>query len=321
VYATYTAIASAAQAIWNAEIWASTAALLANPMTWIVVGIIALIAAIVLIATKTRWFQTIWDTVWGAIKTAFNATVSWLSGAFAWFGTLPGKFSKWFGQARDWAVVKLVSLIDWVRGLPGRLLGALASLVGSLRSRASAAFQAMRDAAAVKVVSFISWVRGIPGRVIGAIGGVRSLLYSKGRDVILGLWNGISSLGGWLYSKVANFVSNNIVGAAKDFLHIGSPSKLMAAEIGHWLPPGIAEGAENNRGVLDETMRGLVDPQLAMPAKPLTTGMAPLMGASAGGGVVLVRFELSGAEDDFHRFMRKITRVKGRGNVQTAFGQ
>jgi phage-related minor tail protein len=313
-WAAATTVATGAQWLWNA-------ALAASPVTWIIVGIVALVAAIVLIATKTTWFQQIWSVVWGAIKTAFNATVSWLSGAFAWFGTLPGKFARWFQSVRDWAVVKLVSLIDWVRGLPGRLLGALANLVGSLRSRASAAFQAMRDAAAVKVVSFISWVRGIPGRVIGAIGGVRSLLYSKGRDVILGLWNGISSLGGWLYSKVANFVSNNIVGAAKDFLHIGSPSKLMAAEIGHWLPPGIAEGAENNRGVLDETMRGLVDPQLAMPAKPLTTGMAPLMGASAGGGVVLVRFELSGAEDDFHRFMRKITRVKGRGNVQTAFGQ
>ena len=49
--------------------------------------------------------------------------------------------------------------------------------------------------------------------------------------------------------------------------------------------------------------------------------MAPLMGASAGGGVVLVRFEMAGAEDDFHRLMRKLTRVKGRGNVQTAFGQ
>ena len=42
---------------------------------------------------------------------------------------------------------------------------------------------------------------------------------------------------------------------------------------------------------------------------------------SVGGGTVVVRFEMTGAEDDFHRLMRKLTRVKGRGNVQTAFGQ
>jgi phage-related protein len=73
-YRTYVAITTAVTAIWTSSIWASTAALLANPMTWIVIAIIALIAVIVLIATKTTWFQTIWKTVWGAIKTATIAT-------------------------------------------------------------------------------------------------------------------------------------------------------------------------------------------------------------------------------------------------------
>ncbi|MEV6790908.1 phage tail tape measure protein [Streptomyces sp. NPDC051320] len=82
VYAAYTAVASAAQTIWNAEIWASTAALLANPMTWIVIGIIALIAVIVLIATKTQWFQQLWTIVWGAIKTAALAVWAFLKTAF-----------------------------------------------------------------------------------------------------------------------------------------------------------------------------------------------------------------------------------------------
>lgn len=309
-----TAIATGAQWLWNA-------ALAASPMTWIIVGIVALVAAIVLIATKTTWFQDIWSTVWGAITTAFNATMSWLSGAFSWFGTLPGLFAGWFGAAKDWAVNKMLALVNWIAGLPGRAYNALSALGGYLRSRATSAFQSMRDAAANKVIAMIGWVRGIPGRISGAVGKLSGLLTSKGADFVRGLWNGITSMGGWLYDKVTGFVKSKVVGAAKSFLHIGSPSKLAADEIGQWIPAGVAMGVEDNAAVVDRAMRGLVKPELARPTTPLTTGMAPLMGASAGGGVVVVRFEMAGAEDDFHRFIRKLTRVKGRGNVQIAFGQ
>jgi len=321
VYATYTAIASAAQAIWNAEIWASTAALLANPMTWIVLAIIALVVAIVLIATKTTWFQTIWETVWGAITSFASGAVDTISGILDWFGSLPGKFSGWWGSAKDYAIAKMRSLVTWVSGLPGRASAALSGLAGALRSRASSAFQAMRDAASSKASALMSWAAGIPGRIAKAVGGMGSLLRDKGKAVIQGLWNGISSMGGWIWSKIKSFIKNNVVDSVTGFLHIGSPSKLMASAVGRWIPPGIAQGAEDNRGVLDKTMRGLVDPSLAAPSAPLTTGMAPSLGYQAGGGSVLVRFEMAGAEDDFHRFIRKLTRVKGRGNVQTAFGQ
>lgn len=313
-WAAATTVATGAQWLWNA-------ALAASPMTWIIVGIVALVAAVVLIATKTTWFQQIWSTVWGAITTAFNATVSWLSGAFSWFGTLPGLFAGWFGAAKDWAVNKMLALVTWIAGLPGRAYNALSALGGYLRSRATSAFQSMRDAAANKVIAMIGWVRGIPGRISGAVGKLSGLLTSKGADFVRGLWNGITSMGGWLYDKVTGFVKSKVVGAAKSFLHIGSPSKLAADEIGQWIPAGVAMGVEDNAAVVDRAMRGLVKPELARPTTPLTTGMAPLMGASAGGGVVVVRFEMAGAEDDFHRFIRKLTRVKGRGNVQTAFGQ
>jgi hypothetical protein len=56
-------LVTAAQWLWNAS-------LLANPLTWIVIGIIALVAVIVLIATKTTWFQDLWHAAWGGIKAA-----------------------------------------------------------------------------------------------------------------------------------------------------------------------------------------------------------------------------------------------------------
>ncbi|XTZ16418.1 hypothetical protein ACQSSU_03175 [Micromonospora echinospora] len=54
--------------------WAWNASLLASPVTWIVLGIGLLVGAIVLIATKTTWFQDLWAWAWGGIKKAASST-------------------------------------------------------------------------------------------------------------------------------------------------------------------------------------------------------------------------------------------------------
>jgi hypothetical protein len=317
IYATYTAIASAAQTIWNAEIWASTAALLANPMTWVVIGIIALIAAIVLIATKTTWFQQLWSTIWGALVTAFHATVDGLKSALGWFAGLPGKFAGWFGGAKDWAAKKLTEMVAYVSGVPGRVWGALSGLAGRLTSRASAGFQALRDAAAAKAVGFVRWVAGIPGRVSSAVGSVKNLLWNKGQDFIRGLWNGIKSMGGWLWDMVKNFVKSNVVDSAKSFLHIGSPSKLAADEIGHWIPAGIAQGAENNAGVIDKAMRNLTNMGAYKPNPQGVSALAPVVGANSARQAAEVRLvmELAGGSRAFREFFQETVRTTSGGDV------
>lgn len=64
-------------AITSSAFWGLAAAILANPLTWIVVAIVALVAGIVLLATKTKFFQTIWAASWGFIKKMFTGFVSW----------------------------------------------------------------------------------------------------------------------------------------------------------------------------------------------------------------------------------------------------
>lgn len=319
IYATYTAIASAAQTIWNAEIWASTAALLANPMTWIVIAIIALIVVIVLIATKTTWFQTIWSTVWGAIVTATKATISGIGTALNWFASLPGKFAGWFGSAKDWAIKKMVELVNWQAALPGRLWNALSSLAGTVSSRASGAFQSMKDAAVTKATSMINWVKGLPGRLANALGDLNGLLYNKGLDIVSGLWNGIKAMGNWLKATLINWAKDVIPGPIMKALGIGSPAKVLAAEVGHWIPPGIAMGAEDNRGVLDKTMSTLVSPAAYRPTAQSMgvtpyTGAASTLGATQGAGPRLV-FELRGGTRAFREFFQESVRVTSGGDV------
>ncbi|MEH0635386.1 hypothetical protein QBA35_18985 [Streptomyces bottropensis] len=206
-----------------------------------------------------------------------------------------------------------------VYALPGRAVVALSSLGTRLAGAASSGWQRFKDASVNKAVNFLAWVGGLPGRTVRAVGNLGSLLYGKGRDVVTGLWSGISSLGGWLWGQVRNFVSSNIVDAASSFLDIGSPSKLMADEIGHWLPPGIAEGAEANRGVLDDTMRGLVDPALAMPGASRSAGGTLGASSAVAAAQVTVRLVIDGPQA-MTRLMREIVADVGGGSVQKAFG-
>lgn len=305
-----TAIATGVQWLWNA-------ALAASPITWIIIGIIALVAIIVIIATKTTWFQTIWSAVWGFIRAAVQMHVDAIKAVIGWFASLPGLFAGWFGAAKDWAVQKFTALVSWLAGLPGRALAAINNLNVYIGNKAIQAGNALKNAVVDRAVALLSWLGGLGGRAYRAVGNFHSLLYSKGQDVITGLWSGISSMGGWLWGKVSSFVRSNVVDAAKSFLHIGSPSKRMADEIGHWLPPGIAEGAENNRGVLDKTMQRLTDPAAYRPA-PVSVGTAPFAGAAsavAGRGPQGTLRLVNSSSDPFMDWLKERIRVDFGGDV------
>lgn len=62
-------------------IWAFNAALLANPITWVVVAIIALIAIFVVLWNEVDGFRQFFIDCWDWICQAFNAVVAWLGQA------------------------------------------------------------------------------------------------------------------------------------------------------------------------------------------------------------------------------------------------
>lgn len=93
--------------------WAFNSSILANPITWVVVGIVAVVAALTLFFTKTKTGQQIWSnfvswlknawqslvqvaqTVWNAIVQAFNTSVNAVKGA--WNGISSFFSSLWQG--------------------------------------------------------------------------------------------------------------------------------------------------------------------------------------------------------------------------------
>lgn len=70
-----------------------------------------------------------------------------------------------------------------------------------------------------------------------------------GKDIIDGLVRGIKNAASRVWSAISD-VCSDAFESAKEFFDIGSPSKLMADQIGRWIPAGIAEGIEDNMSPL-----------------------------------------------------------------------
>lgn len=100
-----------------------------------------------------------------------------------------------------------------------------------------------------------------------------------GQQLVEGLWNGIKNAGQWLYDKLSGWVSG-IIGWIKDFFGIRSPSKVIADEVGKFIPPGIPLGVEQ---AMPRAMRDMGKELSALATLPLPSG-----GATTNmGGVVI----------------------------------
>jgi hypothetical protein len=104
--------------------WAFTAALLANPMTWVVIGIAALIAAIVLLAMN-------WDTVVKFVTDVWGKFITWITAGIDSFVT--GWNSAWGGIA-DFFRKTFESLVGFVKKPLNAIIGMVNKVIGALNS-------------------------------------------------------------------------------------------------------------------------------------------------------------------------------------------
>ena len=79
--------------------------------------------------------------------------------------------------------------------------------------------------------------------VINGVSSLPSQMASVGRNIVVGVWNGICNAAGWFRSQVQSFF-RGIVDGAKGALGIHSPSRVFRDEVGKWIPPGVGEGMD-----------------------------------------------------------------------------
>lgn len=173
--------------------------LLANPIFLIVAGIAVLVAVIVLVATKTRFFQDVWAALTSFMVSAWRATVGAITSAW---NAAYGFIARVFGMIQGAAS----SVLGWIRANWPILLGILTGPFGL---------------AVVMIIRYWSGITGFFSGIVSAIGGVFSRVISAITSPFITAFNivrGIvdAALGGirGAVSSVLGFV-NSSLGTAK----------------------------------------------------------------------------------------------------------
>ncbi|MFJ8054962.1 phage tail tape measure protein [Streptomyces sp. NPDC096142] len=229
----------AAFAVASIGVWAMNSAMLANPMFWIIAGIALAVVGLVMLIV-TYWDQiksatmSAWDWVVNKLIWAKDMAVS----AFLNF-TLIGLIIKHWDSIKNATSTAWNWVVNFVKGIPGFLYNAFLNwtLLGLIIKH----WSDMKNATVNRAMSMVNWVRGLPGRISKGIGSMGSLLTQKGRNVVQGLWNGISGMGGWIRSKLISWAKSAIPGPIAKALGINSPSKVTTAQ-GRWIARGLIDG-------------------------------------------------------------------------------
>ncbi|MEU5608458.1 hypothetical protein AB0H03_06820 [Streptomyces sparsogenes] len=339
-YGLYVAIAGAVTRGWALAQLMLNGAMAINPIALIVGLIVGLIAIIVIAWQRSETFRDIvkavWEAVWGAISTAVDG----IKTAINWFAGLPGLIGGWFGAAKDWVVEKWSALLGWIKAFPGRVIGALASLGGMLWTSAVSAGGRLVSGIRNKLTDAVNWVKGLPGRAKAALGDLGSKLFNSGAALIRGFINGIKSMVGKVVGAVGSVLSKarNLLpfSPAKEGPFSGKGWTLYS---GQSLISGLAQGITQQQGTVTAAMA-----RVAQAGQDALNGSAPALTVGQGGtaaltapragapgpqttgatapsaGPITVILDITSDDEALVRRIRREVRVRGRGNVQVAFG-
>lgn len=186
------AISAAAHALPGmiSGIWSFTAALLANPITWIVIGIVALIAAIVLLWNKCEWFRNgvkaVFDFIKNGITSAFNIVKNVFNGIKSVIGNVLSTVVSNTKQRLD-------SMKQAYQDHGGGIKGVAAAAMQGLKDNYTAAFNFVDKLTGGKLSAlkekFVGGIQKIKDKITGAI----SWFKESGKKIITTFTDGIKS--------------------------------------------------------------------------------------------------------------------------------
>lgn len=163
------------------------------------------------------------------------------------------------------------ALIDFVKNLIKNLAGLFADFLGR-------AVPFVADAVEKIVETVKSW--------FGKLTEIPAQVLEIGKNIVRGLWDGISNMSKWIGEKIKGF-GEGVLNGLKSFFKIKSPSRLMRDEIGKNLALGIGAGFDDEMSTVARGMQTSLNdaiPTFGVPA----VGGAGSAGNTAGGSGVVV---------------------------------
>jgi phage-related protein len=181
-----------------AAVWVLNSALLANPITLVVIALAALAAAVALVITNwdtiAAFFKGIWDKIWQWTSDRLTDIRDFIVGI--WDGIV-----NWFSSLGSKIGAAFQSVIDWFTSLPGKIGTWLATLPGILLNAFTTALQAVFTALTQGLQWIIAWAISLPILLVRGLIALGGLLL----DWIVSAWNGLIAMTTTLIANLIHF--------------------------------------------------------------------------------------------------------------------
>lgn len=169
------------------------------------------------------------DTVTSNFGPMKDAAIDWIEHAAQ---EAPGKVAHFFGEVAGGVAREAIELPGQVKDLAPKLWGWIEDAAVQIPGKMGEVAGNVKDA-----------LLSLAGNVPGWLGDAGSWLLNTGRDVLTGLWNGISNAIPWLIGQLGN-LKDQFLDGFKHAFGISSPSKIMMP-LGEFLAQGVGVGYLN----------------------------------------------------------------------------
>ena len=205
-------------------IWLLNAAMLANPVTWIVVGIMALVAAFVVLWNECEGFRNFWINLWDKIKNAVSVFIDWCKNAWQTIKTaivdgvnwikekvlvpISNFYIKWIKPPVDKCIEIITKMVEIVIGLYVGLFNLLVNKI----------IKPIAEWVSKTVNNIKDWIKGAVDTIKGWFSGLWSKIkeiFSPVANFFKGIWNNAFNAVKTVFSPIVNFFGN-IWGKIKD---------------------------------------------------------------------------------------------------------
>ena len=219
-----------------------------------------------IIMTVLNAIQAVFTTIWNAIKTVVTTVVNG---------------------------IKTTIMTVW-----NGIRNTVTSVMNAIKTGVSSAFNAVWNGIKNTVSGIYNTIKDGFNKAVDFIKGLASSAFSWGKDLVMGIVNGIKSCIGAVGDAV-----KSVADKIKSFLHFSVPDEGPLTDYESWMPDfmkGLAEGIEQSKGMVTKAMDSLAGDMV----------ITPRMGemAMAGGGAYAVGVGVTPVLrlDNFMLFLKRV---------------
>lgn len=291
-FAIWTKVATAAQWLFNTALYGCPLVWIVAGIMAIITAVVLLVKYW---DNVVVWFKKLWNSIvgifkaaWEAIKKVWSAVTGWFSNLWggikagagkAWegikntiskaregvqkaWGSVKGWFSNlWNGvknvTGKAWQGIKTVFLNYTPHGLIyknwDKITGWFSNLWGNVKSGISNAWGGIKDW--FSNLQPVEWMRGAWENVGTFFENLGPRFYEWGKNLLQGLWNGITSMVDKIVEGMKN-IGRRIANGFKSILGINSPSRLFA-EYGLNITQGLVVGLDRGGAIVESATEGV----------------------------------------------------------------